>query len=132
MRHALLAVVAAALAVGAALPAQAQGTFPLKYQEAGESDSLVSSLVYHRGSNSPPEGLKAPPRGLSGNAMYFSIRGVLVVVDKTSPPRFSGRGNPSRAPPLPRRRVDAGRPRESPPTCPPGTRRFPEGAGRVR
>ncbi|MCX5670533.1 MAG: hypothetical protein NTU94_04330 [Planctomycetota bacterium] len=34
MRHALLAVVAAALVAGAALSARAQGEFPLKYTDA--------------------------------------------------------------------------------------------------
>jgi len=109
MRLALLAVVAAALAVGAALPAQAQGTFPLKYQDAAESDPLVSSHAYHGGSAAPPEGLKAPPKGLSEKAMYFSMpiagKSVLVVVDRKSPPRLfvdaAGTGDLSAAQPLP-------------------------------
>ena len=108
MRLALLAVVAAALAVGAALPAQAQGTFPLKYQDAAESDPLVSSHTYHGGSAAPPEGLKAPPKGLSEKAMCFSMpiagKSVLVVVDKSSPPRLfadaAGTGDLSAAQPL--------------------------------
>jgi len=108
MRHALLAVVAAALAVGAALPAQAQGTFPLKYREAGEPDSLVWIYIYHGGSGSPPEGLKAPPKGLSEKALYFSMpvggKSVLVIIDKTSPPRLfvdaAGTGDLSGAKPI--------------------------------
>jgi hypothetical protein len=108
MKRALLAVVAAVLVAGAALPVRAQGTFALKYQDAAESDSLVWSHTYGGGSAAPPEGLKAPPRGLSGSVMYFSMplggRNVLVVVDKTSPPRLfvdaAGTGDLSGAKPL--------------------------------
>jgi len=108
MRRVLLTVVVAALAVGAALPALAQGTFPLKYQDAAESDSMVWSHTYHGGSAAPPEGLKAPPKGLSEKAMYFSMpiagKSVLVVVDNTSPPRLfvdaAGTGDLSGAKPL--------------------------------
>ena len=108
MRLSLLAVVAAVLVAGAALPVRAQGTFALKYQDAAESDPLVRSHTYHGGSATPPEGLKAPPRGLSGSVMYFEMplggRNVLVVVDKTSPPRLfvdaAGTGDLSGAKPL--------------------------------
>jgi hypothetical protein len=109
MRLALLAVVAAALAAGAALPAQAQGTFPLKYQEAGESDPLVWRDAVHDGSATPPEGLWAPPPGLSDNIIYITTfwicrRSMLAVVDNTSPPRVfvdaAGTGDLSGAKPL--------------------------------
>lgn len=108
MRRALLAVVAAVLVAGAALPVRAQGTFALKYQDAAESDSLVWSHTYHGGSAAPPEGLKAPPKGLSEKAVYFSMpiagKSVLVVVDKSSPPRLfvdaAGTGDLSGAKPL--------------------------------
>ena len=108
MRLALLAVVATVLVAGAALPVRAQGTFALKYQEAAESNPLISSHAYHGGSAAPPEGLKAPPKGLSEKAVYFSMaiagKSVLVVVDKTSPPRLfvdaAGTGDLSGATPL--------------------------------
>ena len=111
MRLALLAVVAAVLVAGAALPVRAQGTFALKYQEAAESNPLVSGHTYHGGSAAPPEGLKAPPKGLSEKAMYFSMpiagKIVLVVVDNSSPPRLfvdaAGTGDLSAAQPLPAR-----------------------------
>jgi len=108
MRLSLLAVVAAVLVAGAALPVRAQGTFALKYQDAAESDPLVRSHTYHGGSATPPEGLKAPPKGLSEKAVYFSMpiagKSVLVVVDNTSPPRLfvdaAGTGDFSGAKPL--------------------------------
>lgn len=108
MRSVVWVVVAGCIIALAAAPVRAQGTFPLKYQEAGESDPLVWSHIYHEGSGSPPAGLKAPPKGLSEKALYFSMpvgdKSVLVVIDKTSPPRLfvdaSGTGDLSGAKPL--------------------------------
>lgn len=108
MRSVVWVVVAGCAVALAAAPVRAQGTFPLKYQEAGESDSPVWSGSYHEGSGSPPEGLKAPPKGLSEKALYFSMpvggKSVWVVMDKTSPPRLfvdaAGTGDLSGAKPI--------------------------------
>ncbi len=108
MRSVVWVVVAGCAIALAAAPVWAQGTFPLRYQEAGESDSLVWSHIYHGGSGSPPEGLKAPPKGLSEKALYFSMpvggKSVLVVIDKTSPSRLfvdaAGTGDLSGAKPI--------------------------------
>ncbi|MBE3123526.1 MAG: hypothetical protein IMZ65_01850 [Planctomycetes bacterium] len=108
MRSVVWVVVAGCAVALAAAPVRAQGTFPLKYQEAGELDSPVGSHSYHSGSDSPPEGLKAPPKGLSEKALYFSMpvggKSVWVVIDKTSPPRLfvdaAGTGDMSGAKPI--------------------------------
>ena len=89
MRHALLAVAVAGL-LAAALPARAQGEFPLKYTDAQGSDPVmmmarrVVQPVAER-----PAGLKALPKEMTGEAKYFSIplgdRQILAVVDAPKP-----------------------------------------------
>ena len=89
MRHALLAVAVAGL-LAAALPAWAQGEFPLKYTDAQGGDPVmmmarrVVQPVAER-----PAGLKALPKEMTGEAKYFSIplggKQILAVVDAPKP-----------------------------------------------
>jgi hypothetical protein len=90
MRHALLAVAVTGLLAAAALPARAQGEFPLQYTDAQGGDPVmmmarrVVQSVAER-----PAGLKALPKEMTGEAKYFSIplgdRQILAVVDAPKP-----------------------------------------------
>jgi hypothetical protein len=91
----LLAVAVAGLLAAAALPARAQGEFPLKYTDAQGGDPVmmmarrVVQPVAER-----PAGLKALPKEMTGEAKYFAIplgdKQILAVVDAPKPPKPEG------------------------------------------
>jgi len=95
MRHALLAVAVAGLLAAAALPARAQGEFPLKYTDAQGGDPV---MMMARRTVQPaaekPAGLKALPKEMTGEAKYFAIplggKQILAVVDAPKPPKPEG------------------------------------------
>jgi hypothetical protein len=92
MRHALLVVAVAGLLAAAALPARAQGEFPLKYTDAQGGDPV---MMMARRAVQPvaekPAGLKALPKEMTGEAKYFAIplgdKQILAVVDAPTPPK---------------------------------------------
>jgi hypothetical protein len=95
MRHALLAVAVGGLLAAAALPARAQGEFPLKYTDAQGGDPV---MMMARRAVQPaaerPAGLKALPKEMTGEAKYFAIplgdKQILAVVDAPKPPKPEG------------------------------------------
>jgi hypothetical protein len=96
MRHALLAIAVAGLLAAAALPARAQGEFPLKYTNAQAGDPVI--IMMARRSvwlvSEKPAGLKALPKEMTGEAKYFAIplggKQILAVVDAPKPPKPHG------------------------------------------
>lgn len=92
MRHALLAVAVAGLLAAAALPARAQGEFPLKYTDAqgGDPVMMMARRVVQPAAEKPA-GLKALPKEMTGEAKYFAIplgdKQILAVVDTPKLPK---------------------------------------------
>ncbi|MCX5670813.1 MAG: hypothetical protein NTU94_05770 [Planctomycetota bacterium] len=90
MRHALLAVFAAVLVAGAALPVRAQGEFPLKYVESQDANGPTT---YTGGIDGTGPEIKVLPKGLAGKPTAFRLplKGPVVwaVLDKSaSPPKL--------------------------------------------
>jgi len=110
MRHALLVLMFAGLLASAAVPALAQGEFPLKYADArGNDPVLAMARRIVQPAPEKPVDLKALPKDFSGQAKYFSIplggKQVLAVVDASKPPKLyvdaAGTGDLSAAEPVP-------------------------------
>ena len=111
MRRALLAVAVAGLLAAAALPARAQGEFPLKYTDAQAGDPILTMggrMV--QPAKEKPADLKAVPKEVSGQVKYFAIplgdKQVLAVADGSKPPKLyvdtAGTGDLSAAAPVTR------------------------------